>query len=189
MSSVHSTPSSTSASNARPSKESKEPPDGEAFERYLQQGCGAEAVAGRQGREQQGSSEQDELDRDAGTAGAGALWLGPLMPGGAPPAANAAPAHGSLAWNEVSAYIDRLLVGADGVQGAGPAAIFSLSQSLLADTTVSLTRKAGGWALRIQTTDTELLDDAQRHETTLCERFAERGLGQLTVEHGEVPAI
>jgi hypothetical protein len=91
------------------------------------------------------------------------------------------------AWSEVSAYLERLFVEGGPQPGGGPAAMFTLRADVLVDTAVCLTRVAQGWSLRIDTRDRHLLVDARRHEAALRERFAQRGLGELTVELGEMP--
>jgi hypothetical protein len=90
-------------------------------------------------------------------------------------------------WAQISAYVERLLVesGPRGSTGQ-PAAMFTLSGDLFADTAVTLKRTDTGWLLRIQTNDPQLVADAKRHEVNLRRRFAERGLGELAVE--QVPA-
>lgn len=104
----------------------------------------------------------------------------------APPAGSAA-TDTRPAWSELSAYLERLFVEGGTRPGGGPAAMFTLHADVLADTAVCLTRVAQGWSLRIDTRDRRLLVDARRHEAALRERFAHRGLGELTIELGEMP--
>lgn len=100
---------------------------------------------------------------------------------------SAAPAEQAPAWAQISAHVERMLVEAGGKAGNGPAAVMTLKADLLIDTSMSLTRVAEGWSLRIESRDRRLLADADSHESALRELFTARGLGALTIEHGAMP--
>lgn len=94
-----------------------------------------------------------------------------------------------LAWAEIAAQIERLLITDPAGRPDGAAALFRLAPELLRDTTVALSRTAQGWLLRIDSQDARLRVDSTRHETALRERFAKGGLGDLVIEEGELPDL
>jgi hypothetical protein len=102
---------------------------------------------------------------------------------------SAATAPSSPAWAEVCASIERLLVMQSAGPHAGAAAMFRLAPEVLRETSVALSRVEGGWRLRIDSGDPRLRLDAERHERALRERFECSGLGELTIEQGELPAL
>lgn len=134
-----------------------------------------------------GGARQRADGRDDDTAPALLPAHALVAPWAAPPIASnlaaAKPADAGSGWAQLSAHLERLLIdsGPQGLAGR-PAAMFTLSGELLADTSVSLTRTDGGWLLRIQSSDPLLRADSKRHEAALRKRFADRGLGELIVE-------
>jgi hypothetical protein len=159
----------------------------DAFERVMRQQ--------REGRAAAGSGEPHEDDpcrEDRAQDVALTALCAQLMPG--PSGAAAAPsiAAGGVSvepsWQQVADYVERLLVEASAPRTGAPAAVFTLHADLLRDTSAALTRCDSGWLLRIQSDDQRLrTDDMKRHEDALRSRFASRGLGELTIEHGELP--
>lgn len=144
------------------------------------------AVSGRQ-------ETADDTPHDSGSQAALQGWTPPYSLIGALPeiAQSAAPPAADMqaAWSEVSAHLERLFVASGSQPGGGPAALFTLRADLLADTAVSLTRVPHGWALRIDTRDWKLRGDTRQQEAALRDRFAQRGLGDLTIEQGELPRV
>jgi hypothetical protein len=96
---------------------------------------------------------------------------------------------GPQAWAEIAAHIDRMLITDPAGRPDGAAALFRLAPELLRETTVALSRNAHGWLLRIDSQDERLRVDSTRHEAALRERFAQRGLGELVIEEGELPFL
>jgi hypothetical protein len=139
--------------------------------------------AGDDGSFGDGDSEQDVDPRFAQPTWA-AQSFGAGMP--APvPAQTPAP----LAWAEIAAQIERLLITDPAGRPDGGAALFRLAPELLRDTTVALSRTAQGWLLRIDSQDARLRVDCARHEAALRERFAKGGLGDLVIEEGDLPKL
>jgi hypothetical protein len=139
--------------------------------------------AGDDGSFGDGDSEQDVDPRFAQPAWA-AQSFGTGMPAPVP-----AQAPAPLAWAEIAAQIERLLITAPAGRSDGAAALFRLAPELLRDTTVALSRTAQGWLLRIDSQDARLRVDSTRHEAALRERFAKGGLGDLVIEEGELPDL
>jgi hypothetical protein len=142
-----------------------------------------DADAGDDGSLGDGDSEQDVDPRFAQPAWA-AQSFGAGMPELAP-----AQAPAPLAWAEIAAQIERLLITDPAGRPDGAAALFRLAPELLRDTTVALSRTAQGWLLRIDSQDARLRVDSTRHEAALRERFAKGGLGDLVIEEGELPDL
>lgn len=139
--------------------------------------------AGDDGSFGDGDSEQDVDPRFAQPAWA-AQSFGAGMPAPVP-----AQAPAPLAWAEIAAQIERLLITDPAGRPDGAAALFRLAPELLRDTTVALSRTAQGWLLRIDSQDARLRVDSTRHEAALRERFAKGGLGDLVIEAGELPNV
>jgi hypothetical protein len=112
----------------------------------------------------------------------------PSMPAADTPQPSA-PQPLSPAWAEVAASIERLLISQTTGPHVGAAAMFRLAPDVLRETSAALSRVEGGWLLRIDSSDPRLRFDAGRHEHALRERFALGGLGELTIEQGELPNL
>jgi hypothetical protein len=143
----------------------------------------ADADTGDDGSFGDGDSEQDVDPRFAQPA-----WAVQSFGAGMPELA-AARAPAPLAWAEIAAQIERLLITDPAGRPDGAAALFRLAPELLRDTTVALSRTAQGWLLRIDSQDARLRVDSTRHEAALRERFAKGGLGDLVIEEGELPDL
>ncbi len=135
-----------------------------------------------------------ESDDDAGlqtlptAAQLGLLTAGmPTWPTAAPSGLIGAPDAGvtdqRAALAQLSAYVERLLIEASPRDDRRQAALIKLSDDVFVDTSLSLSRhEHGGWLLRISTADERLLRDMDGCRAALSERFALRGLGDLSVE-------
>jgi hypothetical protein len=164
-----------------------ERPVAEAFEHVMQRQ--------REARADLGADDAHDSDGQAegGTPDIALTVLcARLMPGPsgavAQPAASAAGPATEARWQQIADYVERLLVEATLPRNGAPAAVFLLRGDLLHETSAALTRVDSGWLLRIRSDDQRLRGaDLDRHESALRERFARRGLGELTIEHGELP--
>jgi hypothetical protein len=137
--------------------------------------------------------DQDTRDTSQGGDVPGLAPFVPWAPGAAvlgamaaAPSTAAAPIE--PAWSQISDYVERLLVGAGKPGVDAPQALFTLRSELLHETSAALTRVDNGWVLRIQSDDARMRGaDMQRQEEALRDRFARRGLGEIRIEHGELP--
>jgi hypothetical protein len=162
-------------------------PAADAFERVMRQQRDGRTVAGGEP-----TQDEDTQREDGSNDIALAALCARLMPG--PSGASAAPSAATVSvsvepsWQQVADYVERLLVEASAPRSGAPAAVFTLHADLLQDTSAALTRVDTGWLLRIQSDDQRLRSgDMKRHEDALRSRFASRGLGDLIIEHGELP--
>jgi hypothetical protein len=141
-----------------------------------------------------GSFDDSESDNDLDPRFSPPVWAAQTFGAGTPALditaqqqAHHAPAP--LAWAEIAAQIERLLITDPAGRPDGAAALFRLAPELLRDTTVALSRNAHGWLLRIDSQDARLRVDSTRHEAALRDRFAKGGLGDLMIEQGDLPDL
>jgi hypothetical protein len=151
-----------------------------AFERFLDQ-------ADQRSQQQRASADEQRQERSEDPGFTLPPWAVSVMASGGP--APMVPEPTGSAWGEVAACIERLLVSDATHRAEGAAALFRVAPGLLEDTTLALSRTESGWLLRIDTCDARLRADPARHEAALRERFARQGLGELTIEQGELPVL
>jgi hypothetical protein len=141
-----------------------------------------------------GSFDDNDSERDLDPRFSQPAWAAQSF-GAGTPALDAAAlqqaqhAPAPQAWAEIAAQIERLLITDPAGRPDGAAALFRLAPELLRDTTVALSRTPQGWLLRIDSQDARLRIDSNRHEDALRERFARGGLGELTIEQGDLPDL
>jgi hypothetical protein len=179
------------------------------FERWLedaQRQSGTEPYSASGSEPQPRDAPADTARKDTGASGErqedqrAAADTGPPLPlwaalsfGAGTPASEVSPSPAagasSATWAEVSASIERLLVGDVTAARSDTAALFRLAPELLRDTRMALSRTDAGWSLRIDSSDPWVRSGAAQHQALLRARFASAGLGELTVEQGELPEL
>jgi hypothetical protein len=165
-----------------------EPPEGEARQSTSNSALLEKKSADEHGQQQSDDTAQQERQSTPNLALAWqpAAAFGSVAGSSTSPAAAAPP----ISWEQLSAYVDRLLMNAQPANASGPAAIVTLADGILPGTTLSLLRAPeGGWVLQVAAPSTQVFQQLQSHAASLQQRFWWRKLGDLRIEAQVDPVI